>query len=123
MKVLSFTRTRTPTLCPAPKYGIHIRYDTFRLAKGVRIPGEALSMPAGNKGTGAHHILMQPAYTEGKMVFRNGRWVRQLAKFRCDGFVIYSYLAGLDHNISRNPQTPKRIWNGLPFNYSWDRGV
>ena len=63
------------------------------------------------------------SYTEGKMVKKNGKWVRQNAKFRCDGFVVYSYIKGINHNISRTVQTPRRVWQGLPYDYSWDNSV
>ena len=62
-------------------------------------------------------------YTEGKMVLKNGKWVRQNAKYRCDGFVIYSYRKGLGREIARTPQTPVTVWRGLPFDYSWDDAV
>jgi hypothetical protein len=60
------------------------------------------------------------AWVEGKMIKVNGKWVRQNAKFRCDSFVIFSYRKGINRDIQRNPQTPSRIWQGLPYNYSWD---
>jgi hypothetical protein len=62
-------------------------------------------------------------YTEGKMVRKNGTWVRQNAKFRCDGFVTYSYLKGLGRDVSRPLQTPRNVWQGFPYDYRWDGGV
>ena len=63
------------------------------------------------------------AYTEGKMVLIKGKWVRQNAKYRCDGFIVYSYRKGLGRNVSRTPQTPVTVWNGLPYNYGWDNAA